>query len=271
MDCEKIKKLIPDYIIGNLNPKTKLQVDDHIAECTGCKQEIEDMNCVWSKLEQIPEEEPRPEIRRRFYSMLETYSHGLNYSSEKVSWSDKINTWVEKFLPRRPVFQLGIITAMLIVGMVTGFQLNNSYRTQGEIVQLKDEVREMRQVVTNSLLNQYSAVERIQGLTMSRNIKDPDEQFLSLLLLILNSDPNVNVRLAAVNALSRFTDNSWARTELARSLSLQESPLVQISLIDLLVEIREQRALGVLRTIINDQRSMEEVKKHARWGMQNII
>ena len=129
----------------------------------------------------------------------------------------------------------------------------------------------MREMVTNALSNQSSAIERLQGLTMCRQISDPDKQFLSLLLLTLNADSNVNVRLAAVDALKKYSDDLWVRNELVKSLSLQTSPLVQISMIELLADIREQKALDIFRTLINDQQSIEAVKNRARWGIQQMI
>jgi len=271
MKCERIRELIPDYISGMLDSKTRLQIDSHISECVGCKKEIEKVNLVWSKLEQIPAEEPGPAIRNRFYSMLEAYRQALDYTQENLSRSGRLNKCLGNLLPRRPVFQLGMSVVLLIFGIVIGQQMSSNIHKNGEMTQLEEEVHEMRKMVTNSLLNQSSAIERLQGLTMSRQVRDPDELFLSLLLLTLNSDTNVNVRLAAVDAIKMYSDNPWVRNELVKSLSFQTSPLVQISLIELLAKIREQKALYVLRTLINDQKSIEAVKNRARWGIQQII
>jgi len=62
----------------------------------------------------------------------------------------------------------------------------------------------MKQMVMLSLLKQQSASERLRGVNWSYQIEQPDEQVLSALLRALDSDPNVNVRLAAVDALQQF-------------------------------------------------------------------
>ncbi|NLA75417.1 MAG: HEAT repeat domain-containing protein, partial [Deltaproteobacteria bacterium] len=85
-----------------------------------------------------------------------------------------------------------------------------------------------------SILDQASVTERIRGLTMTSQLKNTDKEFYSTLLLILNSDSDVNVRMAAMNALANFTGNEYVRRELVKSLGLQLSSLVQVSLIDLL-------------------------------------
>ena len=270
MKCEKIKQLLPDYLKGTLDSKIKLKIDEHLSECADCEREFEEINLVWSKLAQIPEKEPSAEMHKRFYSMLEEFGQGLNPASINVSWDSRLSEWFDKWWPRKPVFQLGISMVCLIFGLLVGQIVDFGIGSKHEMAQLKEEVREVR-MVTLALLDQSSAAERIKGLTMSRSVNNPDEQFLSLLLLTLNSDTNVNVRLAAVDALYRFCDNSWLRTELVKSLSIQTSPLVQISLIDLLADIQEQKAIGMLKKLSDDQHSIEAVKTHARWGIKQII
>ena len=140
-----------------------------------------------------------------------------------------------------------------------------------DIAGLQEEVSQLKDMVAASLVNQGSAGERMQGLSLASQVEDPDEQFLSLLVVTLNTDPDVNVRLAAIDALTHFRQNDWVRGELVRSLSTQSSPLVQISLIELLVALDEQQAVGVMRALSEDENVLDTVKKRARWGMQQMI
>ena len=67
-----------------------------------------------------------------------------------------------------------------------------------------------------------------------------------------------------------LADVPAVREELVRSLSTQMSPHVQIALIDLLAEIREQSALVVLEQIAESSQHLEPVKKRARKGIELI-
>jgi hypothetical protein len=145
--------------------------------------------------------------------------------------------------------------------------MNIASQSNGEFERLKTEMTEMRQLVTLSLLNQPTAGERLRGVYMSRDIPEPDDRYLAALVNTLNSDPNVSVRLAALDALQRFSDSSNVRTDLVASLPHQTSPLVQISLIDTLVRLREQRAVDAFKTIADNPRSTEPVIKRAKMGM----
>ena len=129
----------------------------------------------------------------------------------------------------------------------------------------------MQRMLTFSLLKQESASERLRGVTWSSLISSPDPEFLSVLLETLNADPNVDVRLAAVDAFSRFSGDATVREGLIQSLRSQKSPLVQISLIDLLVQSQIRQSADVLRELTEDTRQNQAVRERARVGLQKLI
>jgi hypothetical protein len=270
MKCEDIQELIIEYIEGNLNDKDTRRVEEHLASCENCLTEWADMKSVWSKLDDMIIEEPSDNLRKNFNNMIDSYSLGMNNNSSVPRYKT-ISKWLESWWPKRPLMQFAIMVVVLIIGLVTGLGINERAESKKEIVQLKTDMNEIRQVVMSSLLNQSSATDRINGLTMSGRLKSADNEFFSVLLLILNSDSNVNVRLAAVNALANFADNEYVRHELVKSLSLQSSPLVQIPLIDLLASIRDTESSSTLIRIINDPDINIHVKERARKALKQFI
>ena len=228
MSCEDIKVLIIEYIDGALNNKDAQRVNEHLASCKDCRAELTDIRSTLLKLDNFEMEQPSVNLRRNFQSMIETYSLGMNNS--KPSRRSAIVNWLESWWPRRPLIQFMTTLAVLIIGLVTGLSINGRLGSRDEIAKIKSDMNHLNQVnhvVMASLLNQSSAADRISGLSMTGKLKNVDRQFYSTLLLLLNSDPNVNVRLAAVNALTNFADNDYVRHELVISLGLQTSPLVQ--------------------------------------------
>jgi hypothetical protein len=95
---------------------------------------------------------------------------------------------------------------------------------------------------------------------------------LTTLLDTLRHDPNVNVRLASIDALRSFAAADSVRTGLVDALGSksQVSPLVQIALIDTLTDIRERRSVDALRTLADDQKQNEVVRQRARRGIQQL-
>ena len=270
MKCEDIKELIIEYIEGSLNYKDTQRVDEHLASCEKCRLEVADMKSVWSKLGDMEMEDPSDNLKKAFENMIDSYSLGMN-NNTKEPWYETISKWLESWWPRRPLIQFTTTVAVLVIGLVTGLSINEGTESRKEIVQLKTDMNHLRQVVMSSLLNQSSVVERINGLTMTSQLENVDRQFYSTLLLLLNSDSNVNVRLAAVNALSNFAKDEYVRHELVKSLDLQSYPLVQISLIDLLASIRETESSSTLIRIINDPDINVHVKERARNALKQFI
>jgi hypothetical protein len=159
---------------------------------------------------------------------------------------------------------------LLICGFVAGYLMRSARNGHEEIAGLRAEVHEMRQMVTISLLKQQSASERLKGVSWSTQVTRPDPEFLSTLIHTLNYDSNVDVRLAAVDALARFAGYPAVRRDLIKSLPRQDSPLVQISLIDLLVQLHEHQSIDVLKQLVNDDNQDPQVRDRAKWGLQRL-
>lgn len=262
---------MPDFLLGGLDRESAAQFEEHITVCENCMTELEGMRRVWSAMGQIPQEKPGPEVSARFYTMLAAYREGLNGASAKVSWFEKANGWLAGWWPRRPVIQMGTAVAFLIVGVLAGQMAAVRNGSKNEIAGMRKEMQDMRELVTLALLEQPSAVERLRGVSMSRQLTEVDNQLVYTLLKTLNTDPNVNVRIAATDAIRNYCDRDWVRIELIRSLESQTSPLVQVSLIDVLFSIREKRASDAYKSLIEDERSIEPVKKRARLALDRII
>jgi HEAT repeat protein len=86
----------------------------------------------------------------------------------------------------------------------------------------------------------------------------------------LLGDPNVNVRLAAVDALQQFAGDAMVRKGLLRSLAEQKSPLVQIELITLMVDLKEKESVPVLKQLLEKQELNSDVRESAERGLQKL-
>jgi hypothetical protein len=158
----------------------------------------------------------------------------------------------------------------LILGLTAGRLLSPSPSNNVELAGLRSEVRSMRRLVAVSLLQQQSASDRLKGVNWSSRVERPDNEVLLALLHTLKYDSNVNVRLAAVDALHQFSSEPVVRLGLIEALRMQDSPLVQIALIDLLVEIRDKQAIDILRRLKQDREQNEAVKERAEWGLRQL-
>jgi hypothetical protein len=270
MECEKIQLLFSEYFSDRLDTEKKTAVDEHLSMCQNCQRAFYKMAAIWEKLGEMPDETPSPLLQERFNAMLSGYQESLIQNQTKFSWHKKWQEWLQSWR-LQPAFQFGLAIFCVIVGWFAGSQFSIGKQFPADIAQLRTEVAEMRQMVTLSLLNQASSSERLKGIAWSYQIDEPAIQLTDALLNILNNDKNVNVRLAAVDAFRLFSRNNEIRTALINSLKQQNSPLVQITLIDLLVAMQERKATPTLKSLIEQEQVNPMVKEHAQWGLEQLI
>jgi hypothetical protein len=270
MNCKQVRKHLPDLLVNELDKNIRREITDHLATCASCKKEWESMSSLWEKMAMLPEEQPSKRMHDRFYAMLEAYKQSALFEKTAARRSKFLDDWLERWWPQRPAVQFVLAVLLLALGLIIGTIFTMRGSKGGEIAQLREEVHDMKQLVTISLLEKQSAIERLRGVNLSYQIAQPDSQVLTALLDTLNYDPNVNVRLAAVDALYLFHDKKIVKEGLVQSFSNQTSPLVQIALIDLMVDIRERQSIEALKLLIQDKKLNPTVKERAEWGIQQL-
>jgi hypothetical protein len=268
MECKKIQDLLPEFISGNIQQERKGEIQQHLSTCPSCQMEYEQLQEIWQKLADLPQEKPGPQLRPRFYTMLEAYKQGMQQSHKKTRWWENVSRWLSNLYPQKPALQFGVAVAFLVIGLFAGQWLQLGGNEQ--IVQLRDEVRQMRQMVMLSMLQQQSPSDRLKGVSWSYQMEQADPQVVNALIETLNQDPNVNVRLAAADALVLFLDYPSVKQSLIQSLLSQKSPLVQIELIDILVRLREKGSVQAFEKILQQKGLHNEVRQRARWGLQQL-
>jgi hypothetical protein len=159
---------------------------------------------------------------------------------------------------------------LIVAGIQVGRQLTAPATTSPDVTALRQEVRDLRQMVTLSLMQQHSASERLKGVSWSNQLDRPGNEVVSALIDTLMHDANVNVRLASIDALKRFAERDAVRTATLHALDTQTSPLVQMALIDFVVETRERDAIGSLRRLARDEQVNEVVRARASWGIDHL-
>jgi HEAT repeat protein len=86
----------------------------------------------------------------------------------------------------------------------------------------------------------------------------------------LRYDPSVNVRLAALDALSRHSAQPQVRNSVVNSLQEQQSPVVQAALIDQLVEWHDREAKPHLEELRQSQDLNPAVRQRADWAISKL-
>jgi len=266
MDCDRMAKLLPDYWRGALQAQDAEFVAAHLKVCPACQELV----ALGESLAELPPEQPSPALRERFHAILDAYEEGRDEASQRVSGGlgcGRNRMWA------RPAVAMGAAAVLLVaVGFLAGHYQSGdeAAHAQQEIAGMQWELTNMRQLVVLSMLQQDSASQRLQGVNWSRRQPKADPMILGALLHTLRYDSSVDVRLAALDALSRYGDQRQVRQGLTEALESQQSPLVQVELIDLLVAWRDGSALDQLHQIEQDKNVDPAVRERARRAIDQL-
>jgi hypothetical protein len=252
-----------------LNDRKSAGIAEHLQACTECADQL----VLWKKLALLPEEKPSPASRARFEAMLDAYRSGAEGTETRWEAPKRGRFWDALRWLGKPAGALAWSAVVLALGVFIGTRVGgsgsgNESHSQ-ELAQMHSELTSMRQLVALSMLQQQSASERLQGVTWTRREEQLDPQVFSALLHTLRYDPSVDVRLAALDALNRRAAPQVHKS-VADTLQDQQSPLVQVALIDLLLEWKDPEAAQRLRKLEQSPNLNPTVRQRAEWAISKL-
>ncbi len=245
MMCGHIKELMAASWTGELDAAGEATLRQHLSGCEECNAEMAHLSAMWERLADMPAPEPSHALNVRWQSTLESLK--ASHASERRTKSWKFS--LAALWPDRPVWQVGAAVTCLLVGLAIGSRLPRGGSEPNEIAKLRDEVASTKEMVALSLLQQQSATERLRGVNYTEKMPTIEPQVISALIQAVNHDANVNVRLAAIDALTKVSGDAGVRRSLTQSIGLQDSPMVQAALIDYVVDARDKQATGSLQQL----------------------
>lgn len=269
MNCQQIAELLPDYLHGALDASRIALVREHIDSCAACADEV----AVWQKLALLPVEQPSVASRAHFEAMLDAYQTARGERpavTPFIAGRSPIGNLLRWL--RSPLGAFAWSAALLVLGLALGAYFGSSQKSHphDDLTAMRSELVNLRQVLVLSMLQQQSAAERLQGVSYSQRDEQLDPQVQSALLRTLRYDNSVDVRLAALDALSRHASQPQVRKGLAAALQEQQSPLVQVALIDQLLTWRDVDAAQQLRALQQNPNLNPTVRKRAEWAVNKL-
>lgn len=243
-------KLI-DYIDGALAPAEVIEVEKALAGSAALQEQLEELKTVMSSLEKLELYPPSPKLEKQFQQLL-------NESHHQPAEGKEISLWSKYRWAIQSAAAMGLLALGLFIGM-------NIKSTQ-QVAVMQDELQEMKKIML-AMLDRESVSERIKAVNYSYDLRHPDAEISDALIHKMNTDKSANVRLAAIEALHQFASDPQVKKALIESLAIQQDPAVQITLINILVQLREKGALPNMQKLIDDADTMESVKGEAQMGI----
>jgi anti-sigma factor RsiW len=255
MSCDNTADLLMDRLKGQIAAADEERLAAHLATCAECRAEAAAMSSVWEQLGALDDEVPHERLRARFHAGLAAYE-----AREEGHWAER---FLARWWPQQPLLQAGLAAALALVGVLVGQQLPSP--VDAEVAALRDEVR----TVGLALLDHQSAAERLLGIEWSRRTAQTPE-VVNALLERVQYDPNLSVRLAAVEALSGELDRPDVGAGLAVALERQESPLVQVALTDALLATGSGAGIEAVRMILGREELDPAVREYLQMALDEV-
>jgi len=255
MTCEHAKELMAAAWRSELDRASQPAFRQHLDTCAECGAEIAALGKLWEGLADVPAPEPSQALHARWQSTL----------ASLIPVEHK--PWLARFWPRNPAWQVGIALACLLLGLLAGA---SAPRHDSEIAKLHDEISSTRAMVALSLLQQESATERLRGVNYTDRMKTMEPEVVSALVEAVSRDANVNVRLAAIDALGKAAAYPGVLQSLTRALPQQDSPMVQAAIVDYLADAHDRQAVGTLRQLASQPDLNPAVLQRTNFALQQL-
>ena len=291
----KKEELLADFLENNLSAPKKQEIEGFFAKNEGSETEFEESKEIFLSINKSIDKDFDASRDKAFYDFLSAEKEKLSAKPQtkvirfheravfkyaasvaglalafwfgrktvdnQANTSDLADANPTRILER--VVETPVVRVDTIYVAPKQLASNKQPNVMNEIGTLKKEIQETKDLLILSMLKQESPSDRIQAVNYSYDLQQPDEQVLKALIYTLDYDRNVNVRIAAADAIGRFGNNTNVRDALVKSLLKQQEPTLQISIIDILTKYNERKALPALRLLAEDNSTSEFVRQKA--------
>jgi len=263
MECKDVEYNIIDFIDKQLSPEKELIIEKHIVSCGECKIAYDETLVLMRDFENENKETPSTNLRTNFYTFLEEEKQ-LQEAMKIVQLNPESSfNW-------KYAFQIAASVVLLLTGYFAG-NFATKQNANEEIVALKMQTVELKENMMLALLDNNSASKRIQAVNYSGELEQPDEKITIALIDRMHFDSNINVRLAAAEALSKYSEIELVKKAFIDALSTENDPSLQIAIIQFLVQTQEKRALDPMQQLLEQPETPDYVKAEVSSGMSQII
>lgn len=288
MTCDAVNKLIPLYYYGELTPEEEDRVEEHVFACAACARETERQRALSAALDRRQVELPPDLLDECRASLAVGLQEGAppQAAPRRGPWTlflaamaDTVSGWqrfrqplaataliaLGFFAARVPLWRTGgpISTASLLPtqasATVRSVATDNSGRvhiaydeTERRVIEGRPDDQNIRRLLVAGLHEENPDV-RVQAVDLSVDLLKQRAELSDVREALLNrvtSDPNLGVRLKAMEGLKPLAGDPDVRKTLTHVLLADESAEMRNEAIDLLVSHRDDSIVGMLQGLV---------------------
>lgn len=223
-----------------------MSIDDKL------KRDTEELQEFRRELGEITDPVPSKEADRRFAKMLS------GQVPKKIATS-------RKPLHLRAAALMTLAAAVLFLVFGLGW-----YFGREDTMEVEDRLAATRTLMLELMQDRRSTT-RMRAATVSLDLAVADPEIIGNLGYLLRTDESTNVRLAALDALLRFSGEESARVEMLSAMKEDPPPAVRVQLLETLVRLNEKRVLPYLKEMIGNDTLPKQLRDAAELGTFKLI
>ena len=260
MEKRELENKISDYLDGLLSPTEVAAFEKHLLTDDLLRKEVDEFKVLFEAIKKEDAGMPSDQLGKNFEKML------LQEKSNQVKVVALASQNSGRFQYLKIAAGIAVLIGVFFSGRYAGQkELNHS------LVEAQQEVLEYKEATLISLLGNESASKRIQGVQLVEEFDLPDEDIVAALGEKMLSDENTNVRLSAMEALSKFSYSDPVKSIFIQALETEENPSIQVALIEILGRLQEKKAIGPMKKLLEKEGTQPFIKNEINNALPKII
>ncbi len=262
MKSHKIQNILQKMKSGQITPDEWLLLEEAMLNGEITENQIPEFSKVINLLEHENRLDFPISADFRFNNWLEEL---------RSSSSLEINPKIKSI--HSPRYNLVAIAAgiALLLGLGIGFLGGKWQNQHHEYTKLEQEVKNLKEYTMMALLDKQSSSDRIKAVQIAHDLKKPTPEIIEALFATLNYDENINVRLSSLEVIREYIQIPSVRAKLIQSITTQDSPLVQLSLAELMISLKDKNSYQLFQSNWKHNPIPQEIQKQISDQYQIIL
>ncbi len=212
---------------------------------------------LWAALEDLPRGEPSNELRRKFYSEL--------HEASKPGLFQRLGDWLGLGQG------VGWVTAAacLVVGFGFAQIMQRGAAEDDRLQVLENNLALIQRELVLDRLQDGSPGTRLKGVVDAGEIAATDQQVAMALLDRAAQDQSTAVRAAAIDALGTQMNSDVIGEGVMALLQASDSPIVQLSLVDLVLRHGNAAQVRQLQQLADEGRLHPDLVRHVQGSLRS--
>lgn len=212
---------------------------------------------LWEALTDLPQGEPSAHLRRRFYDSLHAAGSG--------HWTTRLG----RFLGMNSSGGWVTVAACLMIGFGVAQVFERSAPESPRLVALEENLAHLQRELILDRLQDTSVSTRLRGVVDASQVVGSDPLVTQALLNRAAKDSSISVRSAAIDALGSHLEAGNVGSEVMQLMESAESPIVQLSLVDLVLRHGDSEQIRQLQDLADNGRLHPDLVRHVNKALRS--